>query len=193
MTEGLGKEADFTAVLLEKKGKFYFYQPGLGLIASGSTISEAHQKFAAGRATLFEEAKNAELVIGHPVASMATLSSAQSTVAITEKGVFRELGMFAAKFCLVLLVLGGIGGAGVAGLTHLVGKLGEGAKPLSLDDIARKAEEVARDVRNTPEDSKEMLRRSIAALSRAVEPLVDAWRKPDGLPDPVRPAQQLPD
>ena len=57
---------------------------------------------------------------------------------------------------------------------------GEGR--LSLADVARKAEDIARDARNLPEEKKASLRQNIGAISRELAPFVDAWRNPPEVP-----------
>jgi len=176
-------DSNFSAVLIEKGGRFYFYQPGLGVIGAGATIAEAYAKFSRTRTEFLEEAKNASLTIDR----RAPVADGQSTVAISEGSMWRELALFFAKLCIVLIVIAGIGGVGAWSIARSVGKLSLDVNPLSLDDIARKSEEVARDIKTTPNDSKELLRRSVAAISRAIGPLVDAWRNPSDIPEPVRP------
>ena len=172
----------FNAVLIEKGGRFYFFDPGLGTVASGGTVEQAYQKFAGLRVALAAEIEQAGLVV--PAGPVRAAVAAGP-------GFGRELGLFAAKFCLALVILAAVGvpvAAGVAraisnGLSQAVASI----QPISLADISHKAAVIARDAENLSPEYKETLRRSIAVIKRELGPAIDAWSQPpDARPTPDR-------
>lgn len=206
------------AVLLERDGRFYCYQPGLSLIASGDTVDSAYKKFADVRDTFFAEVYHAGLTEQVVLAARTAAVTGPparpvrgAAVSVVGRSVVGELTMFLVKTLMVLLILGGMGIGGGIFVAKTVGprvlelatglttgfttELKSGAAQVSkqisaatniqfsIADIAKKAEDVVRDVQALPPERKEALRESIGTLSRALEPIVDAWRNPPPMPD----------
>jgi hypothetical protein len=142
------------ALLLEKEGRFYFFDSGLDTIASGDTLAQAYEKFtkdASSRASDIEQA-----------------GISRSTR--PPSGVGRELGLFALKFCVALAILAGIVGSLIATVAHgieaAISQATTSVRPISLVDVVSKAEDIARDAEALPPEKKEALRRSIATIKR---------------------------
>jgi hypothetical protein len=165
-----------TAVLLEKGGRFYVYQPGLALIASDQSLLTAYRKFIGVRRDFIEEAERSGLA-GHGPLPRAYVGVPEQSLA--RGGIAAELGLFVAKLCIVLLLVAGLGAAAAIGMKNALGGGG-----VSIVDIANKAAEIVKDVQAMPPDRKESLRQSIGVLSREAAPLMDAWRNPPPLPEP---------
>jgi hypothetical protein len=164
-----------TAVLLENGGRFYFYQPGLALIASDQSLTSAYRKFVGIRHAFIEEAERFGWV-GHRSPPRVPAGELERPPA---RGAAAELAMFVAKVAIVLLLVAGLGAAAAIGMKNAVGGGG-----VSMVDIANKAAEIVRDVQAMPSDRKESLRQSIGILSREAAPVVDAWRNPPPLAEP---------
>jgi hypothetical protein len=181
-----GGRESFSAILIEREGRFFFYQPGLGVVASGDTIAAAHRKFADARDELLEEARRAQLEIGQPAAAMAPAPMGAAVAVMPSSSIAHELTIFLAKLCMVLVVIGVIGGIAASAIEKQVGQLSANmaASQLSLGTIVQKSEEIVRDVRATPVESKEALRRNIAVIARSLAPFTDAWRNPEAVPEP---------
>jgi hypothetical protein len=165
-----------STVVLAKDGKFFVYEPGLGVIASGSSIETAYEKFNDTRQTYLAEVEHAGLRAVRPAPRLL-----QTSVA-------RELAMFCSKFCIVLIVLTSVAIPGGMAVSHAleqavanVSKNFASTGSVSLKDVAQKAADIAKDARDLPPEKKELLRRSLGEISREIEPFVDAWRNP---PDP---------
>jgi hypothetical protein len=156
-----------TAILVEKSGRFFFYEPGLALIVSDDGIKRAHEKFVDARQAFFEEADRAGLRAGRPAAVTRVARPAQQ---LAGRGVAAELGLFLAKICIVLLIVAGGGAAVMMGITP--------PGSVSMVDIADKAAVIVKDVQAMPQDRKDSLRQSITILSREAAPMIDAWRNP---------------
>lgn len=176
MTEILADEPLFTAVLIQKDGKFFCYQPGLGIVAADVTAAGAYEKFSETRRSCLQEAERAGLLTSPPV---DFLQSSSRRLRASRGGLARELGLFLSKACIVLLIVGAIGVAGVVEARHSISrldlKLAQDLKKISLVDAVNKAAQHAQEM---PEGRKEQLRRSIAILSRESEPLMKAWSNP---------------
>lgn len=177
------EQSSSTAVLVEKDGTFFFYQPELGVIASGDSVEGAYEKFVGARSACLRDLNHAGLTISRPVAA--------DPVAIqpTKREIGWELGLFAVKICLVFVLIGAIGAVAANGVSRAVeGAVAaiapqfEGLGKLSLADVSVKAADIARDAQNLPESQKASLRQSIGIISRELEPLVEAWRNPSGGP-----------
>lgn len=164
-----------STVLLAKGGRFFVYEPGIGVIASGNSVEGAYEKFSNVRHEHLAEVERAGLTAVRPIAKPFRPS------------VGRELAVFLAKVCIVLLVLAAIAipcvltlaralEQTVAGISSGLASTGS----ISLKDVVQKAADIAKDARDLPPEKKEALRRSIEAISREVEPFVDAWRNPTG-------------
>lgn len=166
-----------STVLLARGGKFFVYEPGLGVIASGDSAQGAYERFSDVRQQFLADVEHAGLTAGRPPAQFSRQS------------VGRELGTFFAKVCIVLLVLAAIaipaalsvGQVLEQTLTAVSNSLAS-TGAISLRDVVQKAADIAKDARDLPPDKKESLRQSIGAISHEVSPFVDAWRNP---PDPV--------
>lgn len=168
-----------TAVLLEKSGKFFVYEPGLALIASDDSVDGAYQKFLAARREFLRTAELAGLESTRPasrpvetVRPQVTRGAERVQVAVG-RSVAAELGMFLTKLFIVFLIIAGIG-VTVSGLAPQVG--------ISMVDVANKAAVIVQDLKAMPPDKKESLRQSIGTISRELDPIVDAWRNPPAKP-----------
>jgi len=159
-----------TAVLLERGGNFFVYEPNLGIIASDGTVEGAYRRFTGAKRALVEEAERAGLALRRSGAP-APLPARPRQVATGQRGVVAELSLFVAKIGIFFLVIGGIGA--VVAMTA-----GSGGKPLGMADVADKAAEIARDVSNLPPEKKALLRQSVGVVSRELGPVFDAWRSP---------------
>jgi len=171
-----GETTPSTAVVVERGGSFFVYESNLGIVASDGTLEGAYRKFLEAKQTLLAEADRAGLTVQQVVAasSLPRESAPRSRVkpqlvAGGHRTVGAELGMFAAKTFIVLLVVGAIGG---------IVALSLGGKPLAMADIADKAADIARDVSSLSPEKKEQFRRSVGVVSRELSPIIDAWRNP---------------
>lgn len=164
-----------TAVLLERDGSFFVYEPNLGIIASDGTVEGAYARFTGAKHALAAEAERAGLTLRRSFvpprlpARPAQVSAGQ--VVAGQRGVVAELTLFVVKLGIFFLIVGGIG-------LVVAMKGGSGGKPLGMADVADKAAEIARDVSNLPPEKKELLRQSVGVVSRELGPVVDAWRNP---------------
>jgi hypothetical protein len=166
-----------------REGRFFFYQPELGVIASDETITRADEKFLNAKRTFLEDVDRAGLVSERP-------ASAIPVSAPPPRSLRSELGLFLAKTCMVFLLLGVIVSLAASVVSHSVENVTseisaslEKLSRLSLSDIAVKAADIARDAHNMPEERKLLLKDSVSALSREMGPIVDAWRNPQIPPE----------
>ena len=159
-----------TAVLLERGGSFFVYEPNLGIIASDGTVEGAYRRFTGAKLALVEDAERAGLALRRSTVP-DRLPARPRKVAVGQRGVVAELSLFVAKIGILFLVVGAIGLA-VAMTT------GSGGKSLGMADIVDKAAEIARDVSGLPPEKKELLRQSVGVVSRELGPVFDAWRNP---------------
>lgn len=171
-------------VLLEREGRFFVYQPAFGLIASGDSVATAYQKFADAQRLFLDDVRRAGLTV-----ATAVQAPVEASVAV-HRGFLAELGLFVAKFVLVLLVLAGAGGMAVGALENAVSGIGQAitrvvnsAGSLTLNDAVTKSEDIVRDFNNLPANRKEELRRNVGEISRQLTPIIDAWRNPPTSPD----------
>ena len=162
-----------TAVLVEKQGRFYVYQPGIALIASDDSVAGAYRKFDGVRRAFIEEVERFGLV-GRPLAEPAR--DARPAGPSAGRSVAAELGIFVVKCCIVVLLVAGLPAALLAGLAPREG--------VSFADVASKVTEIARDVQALPPESKEALRQGIGALARELAPVIEAWRNPPPASEP---------
>jgi len=165
-----------TAVLVEQGGRFYFYQPGIALIASGDSLANAYQKFVGQRRDFIEEIERFGFVGNRAPAAQYSAGP----VVETHRGIASELGLFVAKCFIALLLVGGLLAAAVASLAPQGG--------ITFADVANKAGEIAKDVQSLPPDRKEALRQSVGAISRELAPAIDAWRNPPSPGEPNSPS-----
>lgn len=181
MPEPIGPHSLASAVLVERGGHFYFYQPGLGVIGSAKTISAAYEEFVEERRKYLEEVERAGLS-----AFPAPSPDGEISAVALRPSLSRELLLFLAKTAIVLAVIGVIGlFAGVVvtrAIDDVAGSLAR-IRPISMEDVAVKAADIARDLRSLSPEKRETLLRSIAAISREVEPMADAWRNPRQVPE----------
>ncbi len=171
-----------SAVLLERDGRFYFFQPGLGVIASGDRISSAYARFSEAKRQYLEEFDRAGLAANS--SGLATSSSGAQTLngsVVSRPAFVQEMQLFATKTVIVLAIIGIAGaiaanavGGMVGGITAALAKI----EPISMVDVADKASVIVRDLRDLPADRRESLRQSIGVISRELQPFVDAWREP---------------
>ncbi len=165
--------------MLEKDGRYFFYQPACGLIASGDSVASAHQKFEEARRLFLENVQRAGLAISPAHDMKHALGFAG------QRGVAAEIGLFAAKCGLVLVLLAGIGTVAVsaiesslAGVTQGVSRVFASLGSVTLADVVAKSDDIVRDLNTLPESRKEDLRRNVGEISRQLTPIVDAWRNP---------------
>lgn len=180
-------QSRFTAVLLQKNGKYFLYQPALGVIASGASVVQAYEKFTAARRDLIENVDIAGLTPGKIPVTAPPRRARRTRPA--GRGIVGELSLFLVKTCIILLIIGIIGAAGVRAAWHSVARFGTIVQELanrekslpkfSLVDAIDKA---AQHAEAMPEARKEELRQSIGILSREAQPLINAWNNP---PPPV--------
>jgi hypothetical protein len=154
-----------TAVILERGGSFFVYEPEIGIVASDVTAEGAYRKFAQAKHALMEDAGRAGLMAKQYVRSPQAQQKPRHSVG--QRSVAAELTMFLAKVCIFFLVVGVIGGLAASNI-----------KPLAIADIADKAADIARDISSLSPEKKELLRQSVGTVSRELSPVVDAWRNP---------------
>ena len=175
MSERSADQSPPAAVLLEKDGRFVFYQPDIGVIASDDSIDAAYAKFASARRGFLEEVERAGLTTGGAFVARAAEHTARP------RDFAGELKLFLVKTCIVLLVVGAIGALLARSVSDLTSAIDQALKPLktiTLADVARKAADVAKDAQTLTKQEKESLRQSVGTISREIEPIVDAWRTP---------------
>jgi hypothetical protein len=170
-----------TTVLIERGGSYFVYEPALGIIASGDTVEGAYRKFLDTRRDLMEQVERAGLTVSRNQSSTPLPAAG----GVPGRSFLGELGLFAAKLCIVLVLVGAIGGMAVRSLAKSIDGVASGVSqalaPFSsivLADVVRKADDVASDARSLTVEQKESLRRSIGILSRELQPLFEAWRDP---------------
>jgi hypothetical protein len=169
-----------SSVLVEKDGRFYFYQPGLGVIGSAESVSAAYERFLGLRRDYLEEARRAGLT-----AIAALPSQAQVSAVVSRPHFLRELQLFVAKTAIVLVVLSVLGmfvGALVGRAVHDVTASVGGIQPVSMKDVVDKAADIVKDLKSLSPERRESFRQSIGTISQELEPMVEAWRKPPEVP-----------
>ena len=193
MSERRNDQSPPTAVLLEKDGRYFFYQPDTGLIASDESIETAYAKFESARRGFIEEVERAGLTRGQAVGSEQAASTVMS------RDFAGELKLFLAKACIVLVLVATVGGLvgalaarSVGGLAAAIDQALTPLKTLTLSDVARKAADIARDSQSLTPQEKESLRQSIGTISREVGPIVDTWRNPPPLAQPTNNPEAAP-
>jgi hypothetical protein len=165
-------------MLIEKNGRFFVYEPRLGVISSGESVERAYEKFVGARRDFLTEIARAGLTAG------ASTSAASSAPVLVNRPMAGELRLFLVKTCIVLLIIAGVAYAAIIGINQAIAGVGVeiarlgGVGKLSLADVVSKAEVMAIDARDLPADRKELLRQSVGDLSRELAPIIDAWRNP---------------
>ena len=175
MSEMRSEQLPGAAVLLARDGKFFVYEPGLAVVASGDSVEAAYRNFDSVRQDYLSQLQRAGVAAGRPAAR-------------AQLNMRRELTVFFAKLCIVLLMLVMVGTLAVMGISRSIDGLAAtlsrslgSAGSLSLVDLAQKAADIAKDAQSLPDEKKEQLRQSISTISREVGPFVDAWRNPPEL------------
>jgi hypothetical protein len=159
-------------ILLAKDGKFFVYEPGVAVIASGDSVEAAYRNYGDVRQDYLLQLERAGVTVGRPASPM-------------RQDVRRELMIFFAKLCIVLLVVVAVGAPAIVaigrsfdGLATTLSGAFASAGSISLVDLTQKAADIAKDAQSLPDEKKEQLRQSIGAISREAGPFVDAWRNP---------------
>jgi hypothetical protein len=133
-----------TAVVLEKGGKFFVYECGLAVIASGDSIEGAYQNFNVARHSFFEDVESAGL--GQELANRPEPAAGTGSTRIVQRSSGRsvagELGMYTAKLCILLIIVAGLGAGGAITLMSQAPQGG-----ISMVDVANKAAVVVQDIR----------------------------------------------
>jgi hypothetical protein len=167
-----------SAVLVEKGGRFFVYEPTLGVIAADDTVEKAYDKFLNAKRAYLDDVAQAGL-------SMAPPSAAPVVRSVASRHFVGELGLFVAKTCIVFVLVGVLLLVAADQAARTVNRLASGIdqaiaplKSISLADLAVKAADIAKDARDLPAEKKEMLRRSIGTISLETAPFFDAWRNP---------------
>ncbi len=165
----------YTAVLIEREGRFFFYEPGLGVIASAENVDQAYNRFVEARENFVTEIEQAGLS-----SARVDVQQPQST-----RSIGGELKIFMVKTTVVVMVIAIMAATLGLGIGHAVDRLSQSigaiVAPLtsvSISDVSLKAAEIARDVREMPDGNKDLLIRSVGYLSREAEPVIAAWRNP---------------
>jgi hypothetical protein len=184
MSQRMGDQSQANVVLIERNGRFFFFQPDIGVIASDQGIEEAYGRFSEVRRAFWNDVSQAGLTVGRAGVVAGPSHTGHETVAVVghgRRGMAAEIGLFVAKVCIVFALIGAIGvtvvaraGAGIATMLQQV----ELPKQISLADVSRKAADIVKDIQSLTKEEKESLVRSVAAISRELDPVVDAWRNP---------------
>jgi hypothetical protein len=177
----------FTAVMVEREGKFFFFQPEIGVIASDTSLDGAYNKFVATRRLFLADIEQSGLTVAETANSTAVSVAMQGN----HRGIAAEMGVFAVKLATVVVVIGALGAFAASAIGKAVGDAGasiastfEGVGKISLADVSTKAAAIARDAKNLSPERKELLRQSVGTISRELQPLVEAWRNPPLAPSP---------
>lgn len=181
--QGQGQERPSSAILLERQGRFFFYQPGLGVIASGESVGAAYERFAGARSSYLAEAERAGLTTVPPTAATGSFVGPTGTT-VARPDMLRQLALFGIKTVIVLAIIGvvaqvvanSIGGA-IDRASQALARL----EPISIQDVGDKTAEIVRDFKQLPENRRDAFLQNIGILSRTLEPYVEAWRNPPPL------------
>jgi len=184
MPQRTSEQSETDVVLIEKNGRFFFFQPDIGVIASDEGIEGAYGKFSDARRAFWNEVAQAGLEAGGQGAVAGSRRPGREIVAVAargRRGMVAELGLFVAKLCIVFALIGGVGAVVVTraagGIATALQQIGP-PKPISLADVSVKAADIVKDIQSLTKEEKESLLRSVAAISRELDPIVEAWRKP---------------
>jgi hypothetical protein len=184
MLQQTNDQSEADIVLIEKDGRYFLFQPDIGVIASAESIDGAYSKFSAARRAFWTEVAQAGLATGGQTAVAAPSRGVRAVAAparLAQRGVAAELGLFVAKFVIVLVVIGVIAsalGARVADNIATALSQVKAPKQLSFADVSHKAADIARDIQSLSKEERETLLRSLATISRELDPMLDAWRNP---------------
>jgi hypothetical protein len=178
MSKVRSKRSPSTVVLVEKDGRFYVYRPELGVIASDASITRAYEKFLASERVLLDDLGQAGLLLERPASAIPDSASPSRSLTY-------DLGLFLTKACVVFLLIGVIFMIAASMVSNVVENLAspimsslERLGHLSINDIAAKVSDIARDAHDMSEERKRQLRDSVGALSREMQPIIDAWQYP---------------
>jgi len=181
MSQRTSERSEATTNLLERDGRFFFFQPDIGVIVSDEDIDKAYAKFVEARRAFLHEAERAGLTPGGS-ATFAQTGSATGVRTAAGRSLGVELGLFVAKLVIALVLIGAIGGAVISRAAGTVAAAIDQAigpsKSISLADITRKAADIVKDIQSLTKEEKESLRQSVGAISRELGPIADAWRNP---------------
>jgi len=178
-------ESSASGVLIERDGRFFVYEPTLGVIVSDDSAAKAYDKFTAARRAYLDDLQRAGL-------SLAAAPAAGGRAGpVAYRGVMAELGLFVAKACIVVVVFALLAVTAADQAARAVNRVAQNTvqsvnqalaplTTISLTDVVRKAADIARDAEDLPPERKESLRRSIAAISIETAPFREAWTNPDG-------------
>jgi hypothetical protein len=183
MSQRTSEQPEVAASLLERDGRFFFFQPDTGIIVSDEDIDKAYGKFVEVRRAFRHEAARAGLTPTQAGGfAQPGPAAAPGAPAVAGRSVGAELGMFVAKFAIALVLIGAICGVVISraadGIAVALDRAIGPAKSISLADISRKAADIVKDIRSLTKEEKEQLRQSIGAISRELDPIADAWRNP---------------
>ncbi len=166
-------------VLLERGGRYYFYQPAIGLIASGDDVASAYQKFDNAKRLYLDDVRRAGLAIP------AAAEIRPATGVAVHRGFASEIALFATKCALVLVLIGGIGAVAVSAVQNSLAGVAQGLSravaavgSVTLSDVVTKSDDIVRDLNTLPENRKEDLRRNVGEISRQLTPITETWRNP---------------
>jgi len=176
-------DSGHSVTLVEKNGRFFFFQPDVGVIASGESIEDAYQKFLGARHAFLREVEQAGLTVGDKHGA----AGAQGIVLTSAvRNLSSELGLFVAKLCIAIVLIAAISGAvltrAAGGITTAIDQVAGSAKSISIADVSRKAADIVKDLQSLTEHEKESLRQSVGTISRELDPIIDAWRNPPAKP-----------
>ncbi len=166
----------YRAILSEKNGQFYIYQPELNIIATGETLASAYDKFCSIRLDFLHEIERAgledELPQVRPVRGARTSMRGTGGGAVAAAG---NLSMFIVKLAIVVGLFAFVGVVGLFALervvTNGVARINNGTAHASLVDLTNNA---ARHAQAMPADRKDQLRDSVGILAREAKPILDA-------------------
>lgn len=181
------RERHYTALLQERNGKFFIYQPEFGIIAVGESITAAHEKYLSLKRDFLTEIEHAGLQDLLP--SPVTLTGGHSPAGSRRGTLSAELRLFIAKTSIVLAIMGLIGVTLVISTKRPIDRLIASAtdivrtahslEHISAIDIVNK---IAQHAQAVPPARKEKLRQDIETLSREAAPLISSWQKPSPAP-----------
>src|SRR5437899_1859735 len=102
------------AVLVEKNGRFFVYEPSLGVIASDESVDRAYEKFVGAKREFVVEIARAGLAV------VAPAPAASTAPVLASRPLVDEVRLFLVKTCIVLVIVAGVAAAAVAGINHAV-------------------------------------------------------------------------
>src|SRR3954469_177814 len=148
MSQPTNDQSEADVVLIEKNGRFFFFQPDIGVIASDEKVEGAYGRFLAARRTFLSEVAHAGLTTrgGGMVAAASGAGRGIVPVAAPgDRGIAAELALFVVKLAILLPVIGGIGAVlGARAASSIASALEQVkvAKQLSFEDVVRKAADI---------------------------------------------------